>query len=151
MASVNRSIRNSSRKVPRKEDVLKFLEVEELKKKAKEAKSIDDRLQAKRLLTVVAIQNAFYLPRSLWEYGDYERLELTLSIATEIRPEEPYTWYALACAEAQLGRKEDAIKALHQAVQYGFKDADKMESDFHLKPLQDEKQFKEIVKRLKSS
>jgi tetratricopeptide (TPR) repeat protein len=149
MASVNRSIRNSTRKVPKKEDVLKFLEVEELKKKAKEAKSIDDRLQAKRLLTVVAIQNGFYLPRSLWEYGDYERLELTLSIATEIRPEEPYTWYALACAEAQLGKKEQAIDALKHAVEHGFKNAEKMETDFHLRSLQDEKQFKEIVKHLK--
>ncbi|HSE43615.1 MAG TPA: hypothetical protein VLH08_22835 [Acidobacteriota bacterium] len=149
MASVNRSIRNSTRKVPKKEDVLKFLEVEELKKKAKEAKSIDDRLQAKRLLTVVAIQNGFYLPRSLWEYGDYERLELTLSIATEIRPEEPYTWYALACAEAQLGKKEQAIDALNHAVEHGFKNFEKMETDFHLRSLQDEKQFKEIVKHLK--
>ncbi|MCI0447912.1 hypothetical protein L0152_32435, partial [bacterium] len=55
LASVNRSIRNTSDKVPKLQNVLEFLQVAELKKKAKEASLKEDRLQAQRLLTVVAI------------------------------------------------------------------------------------------------
>src|SRR6185295_10147426 len=53
LASVNRTIRNTSENVPKVEHVLAFLQVDELKKRAKEAPLKEDRLQAQRLLTVV--------------------------------------------------------------------------------------------------
>jgi tetratricopeptide (TPR) repeat protein len=149
LASVNKSIRNTSGNVPKLEHVLAFLQVDELKKKAKEAPLKEDRLQAQRLLTVVAIQHGFYLARGFREYGDFERLALCYSVAVEIHPDEPYLWYGLARAQAQLGEKEKAMESLKKAVDHGFKDADKIANDFDLRSLQDEKQFKKILERLK--
>ena len=149
LASVNRSIRNTSGNVPKLELVLEFLQVAELKKKAKEAPLKEDRLQAQRLLTVVRIQHGFYLARGFHEYGDFARLALCYSVAAEIDPDQPYLWYGLARAQAQLGEKEKAIESLKKAVDHGFKDAEKMANDFDLRSLQDDKQFKKILERLK--
>jgi tetratricopeptide (TPR) repeat protein len=149
LASVNRKIRNTSENVPKVEHVLAFLQVNELKKKAKEAPLKDDRLQAKRLLTVVRIQHGFYLARSFKEYGDFARLALCYSVAAEIDPDQPNLWYGLARAQALLGEKEKAMESLRKAVDHGFKDADKMANDFDLRSLQEEKEFKKILERLK--
>jgi tetratricopeptide (TPR) repeat protein len=120
-----------------------------LKKKAKEAPLKEDRLQAQRLLTVVRIQHGFYLARSFKEYGDFARLALCYSVAAAIDPDQPNVWYGLARAQAQMGEKEQAMESLRKAVDHGFKDADKLANDFDLRSLQDEKQFKKIIERLR--
>lgn len=149
LASVNKSIRNTSGNVPKLEHVLEFLQVADLKKKAKDAPLKEDRLQAQRLLTVVRIQHGFYLARGFREYGDFARLALCYSVAAEIDPDQPNLWYGLARAQAQMGEKEKAMESLRKAVDHGFKDADKMANDFDLRSLQDEKQFKKMLERLK--
>jgi tetratricopeptide (TPR) repeat protein len=151
LASVNRSIRNTSENVPKVEHVLAFLQVDELKKKAKDAPLKEDRLQAQRLLTVVRIQHGFYLARSFKEYGDFSRLALCYSVAAEIDPDQPNLWYGLARAQAQMGEKEKAMESLRKAVDHGFKDADKLANDFDLRSLQDEKSFKKMIERLRKS
>jgi tetratricopeptide (TPR) repeat protein len=149
LQSVNESLRDSSKNVPKLETVLAFLDIPSLKKKAKEAPSKYDRLQAQRLLEVVAVQHGFYLARSFREYGDYPRAALTLSVAAEIHPEEPMIWYKLAAAQAQIGNKNDALSSLKKAVEHGFKDAEKLENDFDFKSIRDEKQFKKILEEIK--
>ncbi len=149
LQSVNQSLRDSSKNVPKFETVLAFLEIPSLKKTAAEAPSKYDRLHAQRLLEVVAVQHGFYLARSFREYGDYPRAALTLSVAAEIHPEEPLLWYKLAAAQAQMGQKENALSSLKKAVEHGFKDAEKLENDFDLKSVRDEKQFKKIMEQLK--
>jgi predicted esterase len=149
LQSVNRSLRDSSKNVPKVETVLGFLDIASLKKKAAEAPSKEDRLQAQRLLEVVAVQHGFYLARGFREYGDYPRAALTLSVAAEIHPEEPLLWYKLAAAQAQLGEKENALASLKKASENGFNDAEKMENDFDLKSIRDEKQFKKILDEIK--
>jgi predicted esterase len=149
LQSVNQSLRDSSKNVPKLETVLAFLEIQSLKKKAAEAPSKYDRLQAQRLLEVVAVQHGFYLARGFREYGDYPRAALTLSVAAEIHPEEPLLWYKLAAAQAQMGQKENALSSLKKAVDHGFKDAEKLENDFDFISIRDEKQFKKIMEQLK--
>jgi predicted esterase len=149
LQSLNQSLRDSSKNVPKLETVLAFLDIPSLKKKAKEAPSKYDRLQAQRLLEVVAVQHGFYLARGFREYGDYPRAALTLSVAAEIHPEEPLYWYKLAAAQAQMNDKDKALSSLKQAVDHGFKDAEKLENDFDFKSIRDEKQFKKIMEQLK--
>jgi predicted esterase len=149
LQSVNQSLRDAAKNVPKLETVLAFLDIPALKNKAKEAPSKYDRLQAQRLLEVVAVQHGFYLARSFREYGDYRRAALTLSVAAEIHPEEPMIWYKLAAAQAQMGDKQNALSSLKTAVDHGFKDADKLENDFDFKSLKDEKQFQKIVEQIK--
>ena len=149
LQSVNQSLRDSSKNVPKLETVLAFLNIPSLQKKAKEAASRDDRLQAQRLLEVVAVQHGFYLARGFREYGDYARAALTLSVAAEIHPEEPLLWYKLAAAQAQMDQKENALSSLKKALEHGFKDAEKLENDFDFKSVRDEKQFKKIMEEVK--
>jgi predicted esterase len=149
LQSLNQSLRDSSKNVPRLETVLAFLEIPALQKKAKEAPLKDDRLEAQRLLEVVAVQHGFYLARGFREYGDYPRAALTLSVAAEIHPEEPLLWYKLAAAQAQMNEKENALASLKKAVDHGFKDAEKLENDFDFKSVRDEKQFKKVLEEVK--
>lgn len=149
LQNVNQSLRDSSKNVPKLETVLAFLDIPSIQKKAKEAQSKYDRLQAQRLLEVVAVQHGFYLAHSFREYGDYPRAALTLSVAAEIHPEEPLLWYKLAAAQAQMGDKNNALSSLMKAVEHGFKDTEKLESDFDLKPIREEKQFKKILEEVK--
>jgi hypothetical protein len=48
-----------------------------------------------------------------------------------------------------MGQKENALSSLEKAVEHGFKDAEKLENDFDLKSLRDEKQFKKILEEVK--
>jgi hypothetical protein len=151
LQSLNQSLRDSAKNIPKLETVLAFLDIPSLKKKAKDAPSKYDRLQAQRLLEVVAVQHGFYLARSFREYGDYPRTALTLSVAAEIHPEEPLVWYKLAAAQVQMGDKNDALSSLKKAVDHGFKDAQKLENDFDFKSIRDEKPFKKIMEQLKKN
>ena len=44
-----------------------------------------------------------------------------------------------------MGNKDNALSSLKKAVEHGFKDAEKLENDFDLKSIRDEKQFKKIL------
>jgi predicted esterase len=151
LASVNKSLQDSSKPVPTREKVMAFLEIESLLKKAKEAPAKEDRLDAQRLLELVSVQHGFYMTRNFMETGDYARAVLTLSVVTQIHPEEPWYWYALARAQTQLGQKEKALQALERAVKQGWDNSEKMASDFDLKPLHDEKQFQKILEATKKN
>jgi tetratricopeptide (TPR) repeat protein len=148
---VNKSIQDSSRPVPTKEKVFAFLEIESLKKTAKEAPSKEERLHAQRLLELVGVQHGFYMARNFMEYGDYPRAALTLSVAAEIHPEEPWYWFALARAQTQMGQKEIALQSLQKAVKKGFDDSERLANDVDLKPLHEEKQFKKLVEETKKN
>ncbi|HEX5053282.1 MAG TPA: tetratricopeptide repeat protein [Planctomycetota bacterium] len=56
--------------------------------------------------------------------------------------------YNLACGYVRLGRKDDAIRALGQAVEAGFKDKRQYETDDDLKPLRDDPRFQELLRGL---
>jgi hypothetical protein len=85
------------------------------------------------------------------EYGDYPRAELTLSVVTHIHPEDPWVWYLLARPQAQLGKKEKALESLETAVKQGFDNSERFSSDFYLKPLHEEKQFKKLLEATKKN
>ena len=151
LASVNQSIQNSAKTIPSVEKVMAFLEIESLKKQAKEAPSKEERLHAQRLLELVSVQHGFYMSRNFMEYGDYPRAELTLAVVTQIHPEEPWIWYKLARAQAQMGQKEKALESLNKAVQQGFDDPERFGSDYDLKSLHEDKQFKKLLEQTKKN
>ncbi len=151
LASVNKSIQDSSKPVPSREKVMAFLEIESLMKKAKEGSSKEDRLDAQRMLELVSVRHGFYMSRNFMEYGDYPRAELTLSVVSQIHPEDPWNWYSLARAQSQMGQKQKALESLELAVKQGFGDSEKMANDFDLKPLHDEKQFKKLLEETKKN
>ena len=56
--------------------------------------------------------------------------------------------YNLACAQARLGKKADALASLAAAVQYGWDDVDHMQADADLESLRAEQQFKDLAAKL---
>lgn len=120
------------------------LEIADLK--AREAsKDRDESLSAQRLLSTVRAQTAFYLPTRLREMNQPDRAALLLSVATEIQPDNPNTWYNLACAQAVAGWNRKALDSLHKAVAAGWNDLAQMQKDPDLERLRKEKEFQELV------
>ena len=91
---------------------------------------------------------AFYLPRDASKRGDHAEAALYLSIASEISPEDPQIWYRLAAAQARAGRGKSALASLGKAVNAGFADRARLESDADLASLRREPVFQQLVTRL---
>jgi predicted esterase len=128
---------------------LSELRISELRKSAAEATDREERLMARRLLESVFVQTSFYLPRALLERKEPRRAALTLQVAAEIKPEEPYVWYALARARALSGEKGDALNALRRAVEAGFRDAEALGSEPGFEALRKERGYLEILESLR--
>jgi len=75
-------------------------------------------------------------------------LERLQKVAAE-HPENAPVVYNLACALAQNGHPEEAIKALDAAAEAGFMDFRHMESDPDLVPLRDRPDFAALIGRLR--
>jgi pimeloyl-ACP methyl ester carboxylesterase len=64
-------------------------------------------------------------------------------------PHHPSPHYNLACALAQLGKKDDALAALEMAVLKGFNQPEHIEQDDDLAALRDEPRFARCVEKAK--
>jgi tetratricopeptide (TPR) repeat protein len=102
---------------------------------------------ATRLLAMLYVQTAFYLPRSFAAGGDHRRAELCLRVATAVDPAAPEGWYALATTRARLGDRRAALAALERAVRAGFDDGERLRSDPDLGPLRADRRFAELLAR----
>jgi tetratricopeptide (TPR) repeat protein len=125
------------------------LRIGELRKQAARAPSYEA-ASAQRRLNYVFAHAAFYLPRELVGRGEHLRAALSLSVAAEIRPDSPGVWYRLAQAWSRAGSKKRAIDALERAVENGFKDAARLESDPDLEPLRGEAGFGSLLEKIRA-
>jgi hypothetical protein len=71
-----------------------------------------------------------------------------LSVASVVRPEDPQVWYRLAATESLKGRRRQAVEALQRAVDRGFADAARLESDGDFDRLRQDPAFRELAARL---
>ena len=79
--------------------------------------------------------------------GRYEEgLQIDLDL-TRMRPEDPENWYNLACSCALTGRKDEALKALDQAIQLGYSDFDWLQRDQDLESLREDERFRSLIAR----
>lgn len=62
-----------------------------------------------------------------------------------LRPADPGVLYNLACSLALTGRRDDALRALAEAVRNGYGDYRHMASDRDLGPLRDSPRFQELL------
>jgi tetratricopeptide (TPR) repeat protein len=83
-----------------------------------------------------------YTRAGRFEEGLNADLELT-----RICPSEAIAWYNLGCSYALIDRKKEAIAALTKAIELGYKDIDWMSSDSDLESIQDNPQFRALIKR----
>ena len=86
-----------------------------------------------------------YTKRGFYEKG--YQLDLALS---RLRPQDESIFYNLACSEALLGKREDALKNLRKAVELGYEDLLHLLKDKDLAAIQTDPRFLDIIGLLKS-
>jgi hypothetical protein len=125
------------------------LKIPELKKRA-ESTDVEESLSAKRLLNTYLGQMAFYQPQALLANKQYDRAIFMISIAAEIRPEDPGLWVEMAALHARKGKPghKKALESLRVAVDKGFADRKALEAEPAFAELRKEPEFQEIVARM---
>jgi predicted esterase len=122
------------------------LKIPELRKRAESADA-DEKLAAKRVLNTLIVQTAYYLPQMFVEKKEYDRAVFMLSLATEIRPDEPTLWVDIAAAHARKGKAghKKALEALRKAVDKGLSDPDALEKEPAFAELRQDAGYREIL------
>lgn len=77
--------------------------------------------------------------------GDAKTMLAVCKKGAQLLPDDPVWAYNLACSLARNGMKERALDALEKAVSLGWRDADAMASDDDLRPLSDERRFRQAI------
>ncbi len=128
--------------------VVAALHIPELRDRAKNAATADERLSAQRVLNTIGVQTSYYLPQSFSEKKEWDRAIFVLSVATEISPEKPFVWYSRAEAYARKGDPKRALADLHQAVDKGWKDLASLQQDEAFAPLRQDPEYQRLIAAL---
>lgn len=123
-------------------------EIADLKRTAARKEDTPDRLVARRVLSLMTVQ-LNQEGMQFFQARNYSLAAFNFSLAAQISPENPRVLYHLACAYSQDGKKKDAIEALQNAVEKGFKDVLALETDPDLEPIRKEPAFQGLVEKLK--
>lgn len=148
LGSVIKSMRDSSRPVPKPETVLAYLGIDDLKKESGTG-SPADRAAADSLLEQLFVQCVFYLPRTFIQYGDYPRALLCYEIAAKAKENNPYVWYNMASVYALMGDKKNALDALKRAVNNGFDDALFLQEDSDFESIREDKEYQKLIETIR--
>jgi len=88
---------------------------------------------------------------SYTKLGLYEKGLLVDLQLVKLLPSDPTVFYNLACSYSLLGKIDDSIDALKNAINLGYNDFEHMQKDTDLENLKDNIKFKEILhKKLKT-
>jgi predicted esterase len=125
------------------------LKIPELKSRAASA-DVEESLSAKRILNMFMGQLAFYQPQTLVAKKKYDLAIFMVSIAAEIRPEDPGLWVQMARLSALKGKPgyKRALELLGVAVDKGLADRQVLEKEPAFAALRNEAGFREIVARM---
>lgn len=121
------------------------LQIDTLLERAGNKAHRDDADSAARILQILGVQTAFYMPHALIQRGDFDHAELLAMLGTRILPERPGAWYELAVVETKAGRQKEAIRALRQAIHFGIRNVDAIRNDPDLAPLRGNKEFEALL------
>jgi dienelactone hydrolase len=103
---------------------------------------------AQRRLAEISPLAGSYIPKELMERGDYRGALTCYAIAAAVRPEAPGPQFNMARAQARLGSKRDALAALGRALDNGFDDRARFESDPDLASVRSDPAYATLLARL---
>jgi hypothetical protein len=75
----------------------------------------------------------------------YQEAAASLTLAAEIRPDNPQIFFALARARALAGAKRQALEALKKAVELGFTNADEIAGNEDFASIRNEAAYKRLI------
>jgi len=100
---------------------------------------------SKRLQGYISLSCYGYVNGAL-HYHNWETATYYISIYQQVDPENPDSWYALACLQANTNKASNAIESLKKAINYGFSDFSKIKADPLLINLRSLSEFGAITK-----
>lgn len=127
--------------------LVRDLAIGELQAAARARRDPAERKVAVRVLQSLFVRTSFDLAQELREKREPTRAALSLSVATEIRPEDARVWYNLACAQAVAGQRVRALSSLTRAVELGLPPFARIERDPDFSSLRDDREFLGLVGR----
>lgn len=68
------------------------------------------------------------------------------ALLARLLPDDAEVRYNLACSQASLGKADEAIDTLGQAIELGYRDIDHLESDPDLDSLRDHPRYLELLR-----
>ena len=94
---------------------------------------------------LIPLGNA-YTRRGLHDKG----LQVDLRL-TQLRGDDPLTWYNLACSHALLKQLDESLSALRRAVELGYHDFTYLQQDPDLASLRQSPQYRQLLESLMAS
>jgi len=85
---------------------------------------------------------------ALHHTGDFKGAIDAAKRATAFSEVRPDAWVTLASAYVRAGRREDALRALEEAISAGFKAKGRLQGDEDLAPLRGEPRFEQLLARI---
>ncbi|GAB5521438.1 MAG: hypothetical protein RhofKO_36890 [Rhodothermales bacterium] len=137
----------AAKRLPNHKKMLKRLKVAKLHKAMRDSTRLDELYAAERMLAAAFSHTNFYQPRDYFAEGDYERAAGMLRLARAIYPTVPFSCYALARAEAQLGNTDAAFDALTCALDHSMVTPEQVTHDSLLNPLHEDARYQTLVPR----
>jgi dienelactone hydrolase len=131
-------------------DLVTTLEVARLKKAAS-GPDAEAALEARRRLHAIEVQVGFYLPREAIEHTEYERAAYYLAIAVQMDDASPVSWFLTGVVRARLREPRQAIAALARAVDAGYRDLARLESEPAFLKLRTDPAFQALVERVRAA
>ena len=124
--------------------------VARLRKQSESMPPSTERMVARRLLGLFSVTVSEEASGEMYR-KNYGVAAAFLTLAVELRPDNPQAFFRLAAARAQSGQKRLAMEALTRAVALGFNDAARLEQTEEFASLRQEKAFKEIIEKLRTN
>lgn len=131
---------------PRSEALHQELEIPQLRSMA--AQESAEGQAARRLLEWIFTRTSFYMARERLRQGHEEEAKVLLHIALDIHPAASWVWFDLARAEARLGATQEAFFALRRALEEGFADLSRLDSDPDLDSLRGTAEYEHLLSTL---
>ncbi|MEO6324638.1 MAG: hypothetical protein ABIT01_15890 [Thermoanaerobaculia bacterium] len=130
--------------------LVRDLGIGELKQSALEKdRSAEGKLASRALASLIARTSD--LTGDFLEKKQPARAALCLSVGVEIRPQNSFTWYNLACAQAIAGQRARALTSLTRATELGLPRGADIEGDPDLASLRTEPAYRDALARLKAA
>lgn len=121
--------------------------INRLRRDSERAEDSAERRAARRVLTGVFI-GAIEQGRALLKAGKYQEAGQALELAVLLRPDNAEAWYALAESRAGSREKRRALDALQHAIEKGFSDRERIESDPLFEGLRKEPKYAAAISAL---
>ncbi len=134
--------------------VLMEMHIGSLKREARNAKDIEDRGLASRLLFEFSFA-AQSRGGDLFRQGDLARagayFDLAIDACEEGLPRQKYLYFSRAVIACQAGEKKQALGFLESAVEKGFSDVEALETNKNLESIKTTDRFREIMEKARAA